>query len=80
MVVPEYIFLPSAFKHGIDEESMLNAIKSPLGALHHPDVAVRLVIGFDRYGYAIEVAYNYVERTVFHAMRTKRTAKSGSKR
>jgi hypothetical protein len=72
MAVPEYTFLSSAFKHGVDEESMLNAIKSPLGVLRHPNAEVRLVVGFDREGYAIEVAYNYVERTVFHAMRTKR--------
>jgi hypothetical protein len=71
----EYTFLSSAFKHGIDEESMLNAICNPLGSLQHPNEDVKLVIGFDVHGFMIEVAYNYKEGVVFHAMRTKRGLK-----
>ncbi|MDR1188160.1 MAG: hypothetical protein LBK95_12020 [Bifidobacteriaceae bacterium] len=75
MVVPEYAFLPSGFKHGVDRESMLNAIARPLGALDHPNVEVRLVIGFNVDGHAIEVACNYVDRVIFHAMKTRRPLK-----
>jgi hypothetical protein len=71
----EYTFLPSAFKHGIDEASMLNAIRNPLGTMQHSNQEVRLVIGFDVYGFTIEVAYNYVDRVIFHAMKTKRSLK-----
>ena len=71
----EYSFLTSAFKHGVDEASMLNAIRNPLGVLKHPDQEVKLVVGFDIYGFTIEVAYNYRDRIIFHAMKTKRGLK-----
>jgi len=54
---------------------MLNAIRNPLGALRHPNKEVLLVIGFDVYGFVIEVAYNHVDRAVFHAMKTRRNIK-----
>ncbi len=54
---------------------MLNAICNPLGFLKHPNEDAKLVTGFDAQGFLIEVAYNYKDRVVFHAMRTRRGLK-----
>ena len=71
-MMPEFVFVPSAFKHGVTEEDILHAYKTliydfPLEV--HIDKWV--FIGFNCVGNPIEIFYNPIgENTikVFHAM------------
>jgi hypothetical protein len=62
-------FLDSAFKHGLDESTITRILANPSFLRQHPDPSVSLLAGFDENGDLIEVAYDMVERIVFHAMR-----------
>jgi len=72
------IFVPSAFKHNISEESILWVLSNHLvdGAIEEGDGTKFLVIGFDnKSGNLLEVMYNLIDvRTikVFHAMKCRR--------
>jgi hypothetical protein len=61
-------FTGSAFKHGLDEESIVTAILNPVLVKKHSDPSVSLLVGFDDVGRFIEVAYDVASRTVFHAI------------
>ncbi|MDR1184980.1 MAG: hypothetical protein LBK67_09315 [Coriobacteriales bacterium] len=65
-------FTASAFKHGVSEDSIICVLAWP--TIPHDDPKrpeVIWVIGTDSHGTLIEVAYDKVRRTVFHAMPTK---------
>jgi hypothetical protein len=70
---PEFIFVPSAFKHGVTKEDILHAYKTRIlkGFLAGYDNKCAF-IGFNRAGNPIEVFYNPIGDDtvkVFHAMR-----------
>jgi len=69
---PEIIFVPSAYKHGITQEDIMNAYKTRIyeGPLEGYENKYAF-IGFDRTGNPIEVFYNPIgddKIKVFHAM------------
>ena len=64
----DLIFTPSAFKHGISEDSIVDVLTYPAITKKDPNRPVVLAIGFDRLGNTIEVAYDIERRVVFHAM------------
>jgi hypothetical protein len=51
-----FSFAPSAFKHGVDEESALNAIGNPIYSRLEVERSVMFQTGFDGQGTLIEVA------------------------
>ena len=74
---PEVVFVPSAFKHKITEESIRWVLLNHLadGIVEEDDETKYVTIGFDKSGNLLEVMYNYInERTVkvFHAMKCRR--------
>lgn len=70
-------FNESAFKHGIDKEDILHALKSRVYAAAIEGLPEKYaVIGFDRAGNPLEVMYNPVDDntiTVFHAMKARKS-------
>ena len=70
-----FTILPSAYKHSVDDESMLNVIASPISSYYYDDRSVVLVLGFDKNGDTIEVAYDLLERKIFHAMPIRHSEK-----
>ena len=70
--MPEFIFVPSAFKHGVSEADILHAYKTLIYDFPLKDYINKWVfIGFNRAGNPIEVFYNPIgENTikVFHSM------------
>ena len=69
---PEFIFVPSAFKHGITKEDIYHAYKTMIlkGLLEGYDNKY-VFVGFNRVGNPIEVFYNPIGDDtikVFHAM------------
>ena len=72
LIVPEIIFVPSAFKHGISREDIYHAYETiiyegPLDGYRNKFA----FIGFNRAGNPIEVFYNPISDEiikVFHAM------------
>jgi hypothetical protein len=71
----DFTILQSAYRHGVDTESILLAIAEPIWSYFYENRTVALVLGFDRNGDTIEVAYDFAERIVFHAMPVKREIK-----
>ena len=66
-------FTASAFKHEITEESIVEVMAWPTITRDDPKrPEVLLAIGTDSQGVLIEVAYDKVNRTVFHAMEVKK--------
>ena len=62
-------FTASAFKHEISEESIIDVVAWPTITRDDPKrPEVLLAIGTDSKGTLIEVAYDKVNRTVFHAV------------
>ncbi|MCL2808138.1 MAG: hypothetical protein FWD27_08335 [Coriobacteriia bacterium] len=53
----------------------MNVIINPIYSKQHPEHPVALLVGFDRSGRTIEVAYDTQTRTVFHAMPASGTKK-----
>ena len=75
LVDPEFVFVPSAFKHGVTKEDIYHAFKTMIlkGLLEGYDNKYAFV-GFNRMGNPIEVFYNPIgDNTikVFHAMGCK---------
>ena len=70
--MPELIFVPSVFKHGVSEADILHAYKTLIYDFPLQGFINKWVfIGFNRAGNPIEVFYNPIgENTikVFHAM------------
>jgi hypothetical protein len=71
----DFEILTSAYKHGIDDESMLSAIANPIWSYFYSERTVALVIGFDKNGDTIEVAYDIASRHIFHARPVNRSGK-----
>ena len=72
MMMPEIIFVPSVFKHGVAKEDIYHAYKTMIlkGVLEGYDNKYAFV-GFNRAGNPIEVFYNPIDDDtikVFHAM------------
>jgi len=69
---PEFIFVPSVFKHGVTEEDILHAYKTRIyDGLLREHVNKYGFVGFNRAGNPIEVYYNPIGDKavkVFHAM------------
>ena len=70
-----FTFVASAFKHGIDETTILAVIANPFFSKLDPNRPVMLQIGFDGKGDAVEVAYDIEKRVVFHAMPLRKPEK-----
>ena len=70
--MPEIIFVPSAFKHGVTEEDIYHAYKTMfLKGLLEGFNNKYAFVGFNRIGNPIEVFYNPIDDDsikVFHAM------------
>ena len=70
-------FNKSAFRHGISEEDIKHAIKTPI--YDAPLIGFMnkyVVIGFDIAGNPLEIMYNSIDDdtiNVFHAMKARRT-------
>ena len=69
---PEFVFVPSAFKHGVTQEDIYHAYKTMIlkGLLEGYDNKYAFV-GFNRAGNPIEIFYNPIgddKIKVFHAM------------
>jgi hypothetical protein len=68
-------YAASAFKHGIAEADIFNAILSPVyDDMQDTDGDKHLLLGFDRSMNLLEIVYNVIdERTikVFHAMKCR---------
>ena len=72
LVEPEFIFVPSAFKHGVTQEDIYHAYKTMiLKGLLEGYYNKCAFVGFNRAGNPIEVFYNPIGDDtikVFHAM------------
>jgi hypothetical protein len=53
----------------LDESTIARILANPSFLRQHPDPSVSSLAGFDENGDLVEVAYDMVERVVFHAMR-----------
>jgi uncharacterized DUF497 family protein len=75
-VEEEFIFKPSAFKHGIDEEDIRNAFKRRVFDYAMPGEEHKyLLLGLARDGSLLEIMYNVLEGdaiNVFHAMKCRK--------
>jgi uncharacterized DUF497 family protein len=73
----EILFVPSAFKHNISEESIRWVLLNHLadGLIEEDGETKYLSIGFDRAGILLEIMYNYIDEQtikVFHAMKCQK--------
>ena len=72
----EFIFRPSAFKHGIAEEDILNAFRRRVFDHALPgEEHKNLLLGLARDGSLLEIMYNVLdgdEISVFHAMKCRK--------
>ncbi|MDR1185371.1 MAG: hypothetical protein LBK67_11340 [Coriobacteriales bacterium] len=68
-------FTASAFKHGIDRETIAGIIADPLFMKYHPSRTAMILYGFAADGKMVEVAYDFQTRTAFHAMPVKPSKK-----
>jgi len=72
IMVPEIIFVPSAFKHGVMKEDIFRAFETFIYEDPLEDIDNKyLLLGFNRNGNLIEVMYNKIRGDavkVFHAM------------
>jgi uncharacterized DUF497 family protein len=76
-MVPEMLFVPSAFKHNISEENIRWVLLNHLadGIIEEDDETKYLSVGFDKSGNLLEVMYNYIgdqKIKVFHAMKCRK--------
>ena len=76
-MVPEIVFVPSAFRHDISEENIRWVLLNHLvdGIIEEDDETKYLSIGFDKTGNLLEVMYNLIDEQkikVFHAMKCQR--------
>jgi len=75
-MVPEIIYVPSAFKHGVTKEDIFRAFETFIYEDPIEDVDNKyLLLGFNRHGNLIEVMYNRIRLDaikVFHAMPCRR--------
>ena len=69
-------FNPSAFKHGISETAIRNAIINPIYDDVWDDSADKhLLLGFDFNGNLLEIMYNIIDEqsvNIFHAMKCRK--------
>jgi len=69
---PEFIFVPSVFKHGVTEEDIVRAFETFIYEDMLEDFDNKhLLLGFNTHGNLIEVMYNRIGDEaikVFHAM------------
>jgi hypothetical protein len=72
--VNDFRLLDSAFRHGVTEADILSVIYNSFDSKDVEGTDNRLRYGFDSKGNVVEVAYDHVERVVFHAMRVHNTA------
>jgi hypothetical protein len=76
-VEEEFVFKPSAFKHGVDEGDIRNAFKRRV--LDHAmpgEDSKNLLLGLARNGSLLEIMYNVLEGdviNVFHAMKCRKS-------
>jgi hypothetical protein len=72
----EFIFKPTAFKHGILEEDIRKAFEQRVFDHSMPEEEHKnLLIGLDRNGNPLEILYNVLEGDViniFHAMKCRK--------
>jgi hypothetical protein len=68
MDVLAFAFTESAFRHGIDKDTILDVIANPFLFRTHKNGETIMVFGFDANGKAVEVLYDADRRVVFHAM------------
>ena len=76
-MVPEIVFVSSAFKHNISEENIRWVLLNHLadGIIEEDNEKKYLSIGFDKTGNLLEVMYNLIDEQkikVFHAMRCQK--------
>ena len=76
-MVPEIVFVPSAFKHSFSEENIRLVLLNHLadGIIEEGDETKYLAVGFDKTGNLLEVMYNHIDEQtikVFHAMRCRK--------
>jgi len=73
----EFVFKPSAFKHGIVEEDILCAFKRRVFDYAMPgEENKNLLLGISRDGSLLEIVYNVLENdiiNVFHAMKCRKS-------
>lgn len=76
VMLTNYIFNESAFKHGIDKSDIRAAFSLPLfDGLIEGYINKFLLTGFDTNGNIIEIMYNLVDwqtANVFHAMKCRK--------
>jgi hypothetical protein len=70
-----FAFTESAFKHGIDKETILGVVADPIFSKIDSEQVNIFQIGFDSQGNTIEIAYDIGTRTIFHAMRVRKLGK-----
>jgi hypothetical protein len=72
----EFVFKPSAFKHGITEPDIRNAFEQRIYDHSLPgDEEKNLLIGLDLNGNLLEILYNVLDDdgiNVFHAMKCRK--------
>ncbi|MDR1014316.1 MAG: hypothetical protein LBL86_04985 [Coriobacteriales bacterium] len=68
-------FTASAFKHGVDRETIASIIADLLFMKYHSSHTAIILYGFASDGKMIEVAYDFQTRTAFHAMPVKPSKK-----
>jgi hypothetical protein len=73
----EIVFVPSAFKHEISEDSIRWVLLNHLadGIIEEGDETKYLSIGFDMSGNLLEIMYNFLDGQtvkVFHAMKCRK--------
>ena len=71
-MVPEIVYVPSAFKHGVTQADIVRAFETFIYEDMLEDFANKhLLLGFNTHGNLIEVMYNRINVDaikVFHAM------------
>jgi len=74
---PKIVCVPSAFKHGISEADIRQAIKTSICELLIDEYEDKYaIIGFDARGNALEIIFNLIDGQtikVYHAMRCSKS-------
>ena len=72
----EFVFKPSAFKHGVEEDDIRSAFERRMVDYTMPDEENKyLLLGLARDGSLLEIIYNILDRNivnVFHAMKCRK--------
>jgi len=74
---PKIVFVPSAFKHGINEADIRRAVRTPFCVTLVDEYEDKYaLIGFDTNGNLLEILYNLLDDQtikVYHAMRCRKS-------